>query len=148
MSTLVELYSGFRKTAKATASITKGEGRVWINNIPLEIYMPEVARHVIMTPLILAGDAKDKVDIRVRVNGGGFMGQALAAAIAISRALTGYVKGKREIKDHPLPKSVREEIKKRIMEYDRHLLIGDPRQKEPKKFGGPGARRRRQKSYR
>ncbi len=148
MSTLIELYSGFRKRADATASISKGEGRVWINNIPLEIYMPEVTRYIIMTPLILAGDARNKVDIRVRVKGGGFMGQAFAAAMAISRALTGYVKGKREIKDHPLPKSVREEIKQRIMEYDRHLLIGDARQKEPKKFGGPGARRRRQKSYR
>ncbi len=148
MSTLIELYSGFRKRAKATASISKGEGRVWINNIPLEIYMPEVARYVIMTSLVLAGDARNKVDIRVRVRGGGFMGQAFAAAMAISRALTGYVKGKREIKDHPLPKSVREEIKQRIIEYDRHLLIGDARQKEPKKFGGPGARRRRQKSYR
>jgi len=35
-----------------------------------------------------------------------------------------------------------------LIEYDRHLLIGDPRRTEPKKFGGPSARRRKQKSYR
>ncbi len=147
-TTNIDLYSAFRKTARATASITKGSGRVWINNIPLEVYMPEVARHIIMTPLILAADAREKIDIKVRVDGGGFIGQAVASAMAISKALAGYVKGKREIKEHPLPKNIREEIKTRIMEYDRHLLIGDARRKEPKKFGGIGARRRRQKSYR
>jgi len=47
-----------------------------------------------------------------------------------------------------LAKSIREEIRKKIIEYDRHLLAGDPRQSESKKFGGPGARRRKQKSYR
>ncbi|MCS6768185.1 MAG: 30S ribosomal protein S9 [Candidatus Nitrosocaldus sp.] len=147
-SSMMELYPGARKTARAVAVISKGNGRVWINNTPLEILEPEVARYVILTPLVLAGEARDKVDLKVKVEGGGVMGQALASAIAIARALAGYAKGKREVKDHPLPKSVRDEIRKRIIEYDRHLLIGDPRQKEPKKFGGPGARRRRQKSYR
>ena len=40
---------------------------------------------------------------------------------------------------------MREEIRKKITEYDRHLLSGDSRQTESKKFGGPGARRRKQK---
>ena len=43
---------------------------------------------------------------------------------------------------------MREEIRKKITEFDRHFLAGDPRQSESKKFGGPGARRRKQKSYR
>jgi len=43
---------------------------------------------------------------------------------------------------------VRTEIRKRITEFDRHFLSGDPRQTESKKFGGSGARRRKQKSYR
>jgi small subunit ribosomal protein S9 len=47
-----------------------------------------------------------------------------------------------------LPKSIREEIKEKLVAHDKHLLSGDPRQTEPKKFGGPGARRRKQKSYR
>ena len=55
---------------------------------------------------------------------------------------------KRQPKDHPLTRTVREDLRKRLTEYDKHLLSGDDRQKEPKKFGGPSARRRKQKSYR
>lgn len=146
--TRLELYPASRKTARAVASIVKGSGRVRINNIPAEIITPELAKEIILTPIELAGDARDKVDINVRVEGGGFVGRAFASAVAISRALTGYSKGRKEPKDHPLQKSVREEIKERLLEYDRHLLIGDHRRTEPKKFGGPGARRRKQKSYR
>ena len=88
------------------------------------------------------------MDVNVKVQGGGFMGQAFASAVAISRALAGEGKGGRDPKDHPLTKSVREEVRRKIIEFDRHLLSGDPRQSESKKFGGPGARRRKQKSYR
>ncbi|MFQ5969898.1 MAG: 30S ribosomal protein S9 [Nitrososphaerales archaeon] len=144
----VEIYPASRKTAKAAASIIKGSGRVRVNNIPVELITPELAREIILTPVELAGEARNKVDINVRVKGGGFVGRAFASAIAISRALTGYTKSRKDPKDHPLQKSIRAEIKERLVDYDRHLLIGDPRQTEPKKFGGPGARRRRQKSYR
>ena len=44
------------------------------------------------------------MDISVRVAGGGFMGQAFASAVAISRALSGDVKGNKDAKDHPLAK--------------------------------------------
>jgi small subunit ribosomal protein S16e len=40
------------------------------------------------------------------------------------------------------------EIKELLVSYDHTLLVADPRRCEPKKFGGPGARARRQKSYR
>ncbi len=142
--TRLELYSASRKTAKAIASIIKGKGRVRINNIPVEIIEPEIVRDIILTPLRLAGDAINNVDINVRVEGGGVIGQAVASAMAISRALINY----KSEASHPLPKSVRENIKTKLIEYDKHLLSGDPRQVEPKKFGGPGARRRKQKSYR
>jgi len=121
---------------------------VRINNIPAELIEPQIAKELVLTPLNLLGELRNKVDISVKVQGGGFMGQAFACAVAISRALTGEGKGGRDPKDHPLTKSVREEIRKKIAEYDRHLLAGDPRQSESKKFGGPGARRRKQKSYR
>ena len=42
----------------------------------------------------------------------------------------------------------KKEIKEILVSYDRSLLVADPRRCEPKKFGGPGARARRQKSYR
>ena len=143
-----ELYPASRKTAKAAASIVKGIGRIRINNIPAEMITPEIAKEIILTPVELAGDARNKVDINVRVEGGGFVSRAFASAVAISRALTCYTKGKKDIKDHPLQKSVREEIIEKLLEYDRHLLIGDARRTEPKKFGGTSARRRKQKSYR
>ena len=143
-----EIYFATRKTSRAHVYITKGSGRVRINNTPAEMIGQESAREVILSPLEIAGDLRTKVDISVRVKGGGFMGQAYAAATAISRALTGWTKSKKDPKDHPLPKQTRTDLRKRINDFDKHLLSGDARRKEPKKFGGPGARRRKQKSYR
>jgi len=148
MTTKTEIYFATRKTAKAHVFISKGTGKVRINNVPVEMVQQETAREVILSPLEVSGDVRNKVDISVRVKGGGFMGQSSAAATAISRALIGFTKSRKEPKDHPLSKSVREDIKKRINEFDRYLISGDARRKEPKKFGGPGARRRKQKSYR
>ena len=144
----VDLYPGQRKACRAIATISKGNGKVRINNAPVEVLKPEAAKELMLTPLILIGDLRNKIDISVKVKGGGFMGQAFASAVGISRALTGEGKGGREPKDHPLTKNVREEIREKITDFDRHLLVGDPRQTESKKFGGPGARRRKQKSYR
>ena len=144
----IDLYPGQRKSSRAVATISKGNGKVRINNIPVELLEPEVVKELILTPLALVGELRNKVDISVRVQGGGFMGQAFASAVAISRSLSGEGKGGRDPKEHPLAKNIREEIRKKITEFDRHLLAGDPRQTESKKFGGPGARRRKQKSYR
>ena len=144
----LESYYASRKTARAHAFITKGAGRVRINNVPVEMVQQEVAREVMLGPLEVAGDLRHKIDVSVKVRGGGFMGQSYASAIAISRALTGWTKTRKEPKDHPFTRTVREDLRKRITEYDKHLLSGDDRRKEPKKFGGPGARRRKQKSYR
>ena len=144
----IDLYPAQRKTCRALATISKGNGKVRINNVPAEILEPKIAKEMVLTPINLLGDVRNRVDINVKVQGGGFTGQAFASAVAISRALTGEGKGGRDPKDHPLTKSVREEVRRKIMEFDRHLLSGDPRQTESKKFGGRGARRRKQKSYR
>jgi small subunit ribosomal protein S9 len=129
-----KLYAGARKQARATAAIMPGTGKIHVNNVPVEIMTPTVARQRIMTPLVLSGELRDKVDVDVRVSGGGFMGQAEAAAMAISKAMVDWTRG--------------QELRKRLIEHDVHLLSGDARQSESKKFGGPGARRRKQKSYR
>ena len=142
------IYFASRKTSKAHAHIAKGNGKVRINNVPVEIFEPEVARETILAPLEIASEVRDKLDISVRVKGGGFMGQAYAASTAISRALIGWTKSKKEPKDHPLNKSTRQDLRKRIGDFDKYLISGDSRRKEPKKFGGPSARRRKQKSYR
>lgn len=144
----IESYYASRKAARAHAFITKGAGRVRINNVPVEMIQQEVAREVIMGPIEVSGDLRNKVDLSVKVRGGGYMGQSYATAVAISRALTGWTKTRKDPKDHPFTRSVREDLKRRLTEFDKHLLSGDDRRKEPKKFGGPGARRRKQKSYR
>jgi small subunit ribosomal protein S9 len=144
----LESYFASRKTARAHAFITKGAGRIRINNVPVEMVPQEVAREVVLGPLEVAGDLRNKIDVSVKVRGGGFMGQSYASAVAISRALTGWTKTRKDPKDHPFTKSIREDLRRRIVEYDKHLLSGDDRRKEPKKFGGPSARRRKQKSYR
>lgn len=130
----VLLTSGKRKTAIARAAIKLGKGRVRINNVLLEILEPKIARDKIMEPLLQAGDDWKQVDITVKVSGGGFMGQAEAARMAIARGLLKWTKSAH--------------LRTLFIAYDRTLLAGDPRRKEPKKFGGPGARARDQKSYR
>jgi len=129
-----KLYSGARKTARATAAIHPGSGRIRVNGSPVEIWQPEVARLHLLGPTMVVGELREKYDIDVSVTGGGFMGQADAAAMAIARAYVDQVRGN--------------EMKERMNAYNKYLLSGDPRQAEPKKFGGPGARRKRQKSYR
>ena len=129
-----KLYSGARKTARATAAIQPGVGRVRINGVPVELWEPEPARLHLLGPISIAKELRDKYDVDVSVAGGGFMGQADAAAMAIARAYVDQVRGS--------------EVRDRMNAYNKYLLSGDPRQAEPKKFGGPGARRKRQKSYR
>ncbi|MEM1607023.1 MAG: 30S ribosomal protein S9 [Candidatus Bathyarchaeia archaeon] len=131
----VLVVSGKRKTAIARAVVKPGMGRIRINNIPLEIYEPEVARLKILEVLMEAGEETWKdLDINVEVRGGGFMGQAEAARMAIARALVKWSKSA--------------SLKSAFLKFDRTLIAGDPRRKEPKKFGGPGARAKDQKSYR
>lgn len=133
--TKVLLISGKRKTAIARATVKAGKGRIRINNIPLEILEPKIAREKIMEPLMHAGDEVWKqLDIDIKVSGGGFMGQAEATRTAMARALLKWTKSAH--------------LRRVYSEYDRTLIAGDPRRREPKKFGGPGARARDQKSYR
>ena len=131
----VLVISGKRKTAIARAVVKPGTGRIHINRIPLEIYEPEVAREKLMEPLVQAGDEVWKqLDIDVKVSGGGYTGQAEAVRMAITNALLKWTRSSR--------------LRTVFVEYDRTMVAGDPRRKEPKKFGGPSARARDQKSYR
>lgn len=129
------LTSGKRKTAIARAVIQEGKGKVRINGFPLEIWEPEFARLTIIEPFILAGKKfTDKIDVSIRVKAGGFMGQAQACRIALARALDKFFQDP--------------ELRAKFIAYDRTMLVGDSRRTEPKKFGGPSARTRNQKSYR
>jgi len=129
----VVVASGKRKSAVARAYVSKGKGVVKINKLNLLTY-PEYLRQIMAEPLQLAEKYSKKVDIRVRVEGGGPISQAEAARTAIAKALAEFTGD--------------EELKKIFMEYDRTLLVSDTRRKEPKKQLGRGARKRKQKSYR
>jgi small subunit ribosomal protein S9 len=131
----VLIISGKRKTATARAIVKPGIGRIRINKTPIEVFEPEIARRKIMEPLLQAGDEVWKqLDIDIKVSGGGYMGQAEAARMAIANALLKWTKSAH--------------LRTVFTEYDRTMVVGDSRRKEPKKFGGPGARARDQKSYR
>jgi small subunit ribosomal protein S9 len=128
------LVTGKRKTAIARAVFKPGRGNVTVNDFPVSNMSSELARARISEPLTLAGERMNAVDVRVKVRGGGIMGQAEAARMAIARGLVEYSRSA--------------ELRRLFTSFDRTMLAGDPRRKEPKKFGGPGARVRKQKSYR
>ena len=134
MSAKIVNVSGKRKTAVARATARKGEGRIRINNTPLEIYTPELARLKIKEALFFAGDHATSVDIDIDVRGGGVMGQAEACRTAIARAIYEFTGD--------------EKLKENFLGYDRTLLVNDTRRKEAKHQLGKGARKRKQKSYR
>ncbi|MDR3222171.1 MAG: 30S ribosomal protein S9 [Methanobrevibacter sp.] len=126
--------SGKRKTAIARGTVKEGKGRIRINKSPIELYSPELAKMKLQEPLILAGDIVDNLDINIKVFGGGVMGQAEAARMVIAKGLVQWTQDM--------------DLKEKYIQYDRTMLVGDPRRSEPKKYGGPGARARKQKSYR
>lgn len=128
------LTVGKRKTSKARVVITEGKGRIRINNRPIQLHEPQIAREKIMESIWIAGDAANSVDIRAKVHGGGYMSQAEAIRMGIAQGLVKWTRSKR--------------LRNAYIEYDRTMLAGDARRKESKKFGGPGARAKKQKSYR
>lgn len=126
--------SGKRKTAIARATIRSGKGRIRVNKKPIEIMEPELIRLKMSEPLEFAGEVINKVDIDVNVRGGGIFGQADAVRTAIARGLVDWTSDST--------------LRDAMAQYDRTLLVNDTRYKLPKKFGGKGARKRKQKSYR
>ncbi len=130
----IVIATGRKKCARAKAIIREGIGRIRINKIPVELWQPEMARLKIMELITLTKDYINKVDIDIKVEGGGFMGQTVAAMMAMARGLIQYFNDPN--------------LKEIIVSYDKMLLKGDPRFVEPKKFGGHGARARWQTSYR
>mgnify|MGYP001567655410 CR=1 FL=1 len=125
---------GKRKESIAKATIVKGKGNVRVNSLLLEAIPNRYARELIIEPLRMAPEIASGVDISVAVHGGGQMGQAQAARMSIARALVEY--------------SQDMVLKAKMIERDRFLLSEDSRRVEPKKYLGPKARARFQKSYR
>ena len=128
--------SGKRKTAKARASVKEGEGTIRVNSRPIQT-MEKLSRQRIKEPLTIAGeDIIENLEIEVSVEGGGKQGQAEAARMAVARGLVEYTGD--------------EDLKRDFLEYDRNMLVEDPRRTETRKpsQSSKGARHKQQKSYR
>jgi small subunit ribosomal protein S9 len=126
-----------RKTAIARASVRKGTGKIRINGFDVSTIEPMEFRAMILEPLGVSRMTEElgkSVDITILVNGGGRSAQAQAARGVIAKGISEY--------------SGADIVRKEYMHYDRSMLVDDPRRVEPKKFGGPKARARVQKSYR
>ena len=124
------LGTGRRKTSVARVRLLPGTGKIQINGRPFEAYFPvESQRMMAAQPLTVTGTA-DKFDVRVSVAGGGPSGQAGAVRHGIARALL--------TADANFRPALKAE----------GYLTRDPRMKERKKYGQPGARKRFQYSKR
>jgi small subunit ribosomal protein S9 len=128
---LVQHYgTGRRKTSTARVFLRPGSGNVTVNNRPFETYFfDEMDRMLVKLPLVTS-DTAAKFDAVITVAGGGMRGQAVAAQHGIARALCLF------------SRELRPALKKA------GFLRRDPRMKERKKYGQPGARKRFQFSKR
>ena len=133
---------GRKKNAVAVALCKEGKGVLRVNGRPIDLLTPDTLRAKLMEPVLLLGlDRFRELDIRLRVRGGGYTSQVYALRVALSRAVVAYYQKFKEEWE-------KREIKEILLEYDRGLLVIDPRRCEPKKAGGRGARSKKQKSYR
>jgi small subunit ribosomal protein S9 len=124
------LGTGRRKTAVARVRMAAGSGKIIINGRPMENYfMVDAQRLVVLQPLAVT-DTATKFDIRISVSGGGPNGQAGAVRHGIARAL------------------LRADANLRPTLKAQGYLTRDPRMRERKKYGQPGARKRFQYSKR
>ena len=126
----------------AVAYVKTGTGMIKVNGQPIHLLEPAALREKSYEPVLLVGlDKFAGVDVRVRVRGGGQVAQIYAIRQAIAKAIVAW-------NQKYVDEQSKREIKQVYLDYDRSLLVADPRRCEPKKFGGRSARARFQKSYR
>ena len=114
----------------AVAYVKTGTGMVKVNGVPIELITPVCMRVKSYEPILLVGKEKFAgVDIRVRVRGGGDIAQIYAIRQAIAKAIVAW-------NQKYVDEQSKREIKQIYLDYDRSLLVADPRRCEPKKFGG------------
>jgi small subunit ribosomal protein S9 len=128
--TTIFLGTGRRKTATARVRLQSGTGKIVINDREVEKYFPTEALLRNAVAPLLTVEQRDKVDIAATVTGSGPNGQAGAVAHGIARALQ------------------KMNIELRVPLKKAGHITRDPREKERKKAGQPGARKRFQFSKR
>jgi len=133
---------GRKKTAVAVAIVRPGKGGIRINGFPVETISPDLLRYKVEEPVLILGREKfANLDIKIKSNGGGQVSQIYAIRQALAKGIVAYYQ-------KFVDEQQKKELKDTLIAYDRSLLVADPRRCEPKKFGGPSARARYQKSYR
>ena len=133
---------GKKKNSTAVALCRAGKGVLKVNGVPIDVVEPEILRTKILEPVFLLGlERFAQFDIRITVRGGGYVSQAYAIRNALSKAVVAF-------SQKFVDEATKNELKEKLLEYDRGLLVADPRRCEPKKYGGRGARAKKQKSYR
>jgi len=129
--------TGRRKSSVARVMMTPGKGKITVNGVDVNEYMPfEVLVMDLKQPLVVTNN-EETFDIEVNVNGGGFSGQTGAIRLGIARALLEYDKANEGKED-----SYRKVLKAN------GFVTRDPRSKERKKYGLKAARRAPQFSKR
>jgi small subunit ribosomal protein S16e len=119
-----------------------GKGNIRVNGRPLDLIEPACLRLKAYEPLLVLGkDVFAGLDMRIRVSGGGPVAQVYAVRQAIAKSIIAYY-------HKYVDEASKKELREQLISFDRTLLVADPRRCEPKKFGGPSARTRYQKSYR
>jgi small subunit ribosomal protein S9 len=124
------LGTGRRKTAVARVRLATGTGKILVNGRPLETYFAVDTLRAIVVEPFKATDNLGKYDVRATISGGGPNGQAGAMRLGVARALLEV-----DVNFRPALKA-------------QGLLTRDPRMRERKKYGQPGARKRFQFSKR
>jgi small subunit ribosomal protein S9 len=122
--------TGRRKTSVARVRMRPGSGEIIINGRTVEDYLRRDALEMIMVQPLQITETRDKFDILINSNGGGLRGQAGAMSLGIARALLSF------------DPTLRATLKRA------GFLTRDPREKERKKYGLAGARKRFQFSKR
>lgn len=117
------LGTGRRKSSVARVRVRAGSGSITINSKPLAEYFVNDQHQALIADTLAAVEHADKVDVLVRVAGGGMTGQSGAVRMGLARALVSY--------DESLHEALREGS----------YLTRDSRMKERKKPGLRGARR-------
>lgn len=127
----VQYYgTGKRKTSTARVFLMPGSGQFVVNHADYQDYFTNLAQRKTATAPLHVAELAEKFDVYVNVNGGGFSGQAGAIRMGLARALIQF-----DAELRPLLKKS-------------GFLRRDPRMKERKKYGQPGARKRFQFSKR
>ncbi len=121
---------GRRKSAVARIYLSEGKGEVTVNGEPLKDYMKRESLTLLVKQPMSVTSTDSKYDIRATVKGGGTAGQAGAIRLGISRAIL-----------------LHDDAHKKVLKSG-GFLTRDPREKERKKYGQPGARKKFQFSKR